>query len=247
MATGDQNDIVQRLKMALPPSWFANGDTPILNILLNGLAAPLAWGYALYAYTVLQMRLGSATGIWIDRISYDFLGFRLPRRKQELDDPYRARVKAEIMRPRQTRAAIKLAVKDLTGVEPLFFEPWSPADCGGYGKGRIGYGVAGAYGTLLLNNQFFVVAQRPPGVGVPKVGGYGSASGYGVAGQYISLKQITGPILDSDIYQTISRTKAAGQTAWVRIVSKLPGAPVIHRADSTTLTADTTKITADEN
>lgn len=246
---------------ALPRSWFASDDIPVLRGLLNGLAAPLSWIYQLYAYTLLQMRIGTATGAWIDRISYDFLGNRLPRKKYvdpftgvqtsaENDDTYRARVKAEIMRPRQTRAAIVQALEDLTGKTPQIFEPWNPGDCGAYGMGMMGYGVAGCYGSLELANQIFVTALRPQGSGVPGVGGYGQGQiAYGQTGEYIDDSQITGPVTDADIYAAVAGVKAGGMTAWVAIQDSLPAVPdttVVLTADSAALRADTTNVTADK-
>lgn len=233
MATGDQQDFANRLRGLLPPSWFGTGltsvngistgtGTPILDSVLAAVAYPLSWDYVLFSYVLTQSRIATATGIWLDRISYDFLGTRLPRFVNETDTAYRARILAEIFRPRQTRAAITKALVDLTGRTPIIIEAWNPGDVGAYNTpGRQGYGVAGMYGSLQYRNQVFVTAYRPAGVGIPNIPGYGNSGwGYGRAqgaGQYCSMSQVTGLVTDAQIYATVAGIVAAGCTAWVAI------------------------------
>jgi hypothetical protein len=86
----------------------------------------------------------------------------------------------------------------------------------------IGYGVAGAYGSLVHPYQAFITAYRPLGTGIPYVAGYGSSpSGYSIAsrGEYASLSMVQASVSDSDIYAAIANVIPAGTIAWVRISS----------------------------
>jgi hypothetical protein len=222
MATGDQADFLNRLAGLLPASWFepGAGNNPVRDAELSGAAANLSWIYSLYSYTLKQTRIATATGVWLDRIAYDFFGPNFPRRSGEPDSSYRERIEFEILRPRQTRAAILDALLELTANAGKVQEPWNPADWGGYGQGGSGYGVAGGYGSLQYRNQIFVRAVRPTSSGIPNIAGYGMVgSGYGVAGQYCDISQVNGPVTDAQIYQTVANTVAAGITAWTDIVS----------------------------
>lgn len=224
MATGDQSDILQRLKGVLP-RWFGDG-TPILDALLQGLAWAGSFVYSLISYTGLQTRIKTATDGWLDMIAADFFGAALMRAANQSDASFRARIIINLMRERGTRNAIIRVLQDLTGRTPLIFEPARPADTGGYGQAQaLAYGAAGGYGSLLLPYQGFVTAFRPAGSGIPYVAGYGGAvgapgpGGYGIASriQYGSLAMIQGSVADADIYAAIDSVKAAGTTVWTRI------------------------------
>jgi hypothetical protein len=225
MATGDQADFVNRLAGLLPASWFepGAGNNPVRDAELSGAAANLSWIYSLYSYTLLQTRIATATGVWLDRIAWDFFGPNFARHQGETDSSFRVRLKAEILRPRQTRAAILIMLQELTGYTGKVQEPWNPYDWGGYGEGVCGYGVAAGYGSLSFPNQILVQATRPNGDGIPNVAGYGmTASGYGVGNGpavYADLSQIVGPVTDAEIYARVAQTVAAGITAWTDIVS----------------------------
>jgi hypothetical protein len=100
---------------------------------------------------------------------------------------------------------------------------------GGYGVGSFAYFIpsgedgsspgAGSYGSLSYPYQIFVTAYRPPIGGIPNASGYGGyLGGYGVGAiEYADLSLVTSPIQDSDIYQAVADTVAAGITAWVAI------------------------------
>lgn len=245
MSTGDTNDMLARLRAVLPP-WFPS-PAPITDAALTGVAAGLAFGYSLIQFAKTQTRIATASGGWLDLIAWDYFGARFHRRTSEVDDVFRARIKAELLRPRQTRAAIAQALTDLTGTPPRIYEPWSTNDCGAYGVAGSGYGVAGCYGSLAFPNQAFVTAVRPPGLNIPNVGGYGQSDlGYGVRGEYVDQSQVTGPVTDADIYAEVANTEAAGVIAWTDIVSAFPPAPQTSRVswdgaqtfDSGTLTMD---------
>lgn len=218
MATGDQNDMLSRLRALMPRGWF--GDAPALLIaLLSGFASIFAGVYALIAYAQLQLRIATATDGWLDLISADFFGSALPRRFNESDASFRARIIVNMFRERGTRNSIVRVLTDLTGRAPRVFEPWRPADTGAYGL-ACGYGVAGGYGSLLYPYQVFVTAYRPAGSGIPYVGGYGvSVAGYSTPSQaeYATYSSIQSAVADADIYAALESVKVAGTIIWCAI------------------------------
>lgn len=218
MATGDQNDMLGRMQALLPRGWF--GDSPtVLTALLNGFAAILANVYAVLAYAKLQTRILTATDGFLDVISADFFGSNLPRRTGESDAAFRNRIVVNLFRERATRKAVIQVLTTLTGRAPLIVEPTRPADTGGYGI-ACGYGVAGAYGSLVHQYQAFVTAYRPAGVGIPYIAGYGtSPAGYsrGSRGEYANIGMVQQSVSDADIYAAVASVLPAGVIAWMRI------------------------------
>ena len=98
------------------------------------------------------------------------------------------------------------------------FEPARPQDTGAWGGGGLGYNVAGAYGSLLLPSQAFVIAYRPRIVGDVSGGGYGAGLGYGAGGgQWLALAAVTGAVTDADIYAAIAATAPGGSIIWTSI------------------------------
>jgi hypothetical protein len=237
MATGDSNDIAARVRALIPRRWFA-WVAPLRDALLGGLSDSAAWGFALIAFARLQARIATATGIFLDLIAWDFFGARFTRRKGETDTAWRSRIQKEILRPRQTRAAISQMLVDLTSRTPVIIELFNPGDCGGYGIASMGgYGTGPlCYGSLQFNNNLFVTALRAPSQGIPNVDGYGGyLGGYGIgSAEYASLTAITGPITDAEIYARIAQTAAAGIKTWVALESALPLKPQQRAALLTT-------------
>jgi hypothetical protein len=219
MATGDQSDILARLQSAIPRGWF--GDSPsVLTALLSGIAAIFANVYSVFAYAKLQMRIATATDGWLDLIANDFFGTSLTRKQNESDAQFRARIVVNLFRERATRHAVRKVLLDLTGREPIIFQPRRPKDTGGYSVGGVGYGVAGGYGSLLLPYQMFVTAYRPSGSGIPNIAGYGvSTGGYRQPSQaeYATYSSMQIAVSDSDIYAAIESVKPAGTIIWTRI------------------------------
>ena len=168
MATGDQADIAGRLRSVLPPSWFPE-DAPVVSALLQGFANVGAWAYGLIAFAYLQIRLATASGIFIDLFSFDYLGLLITRRAAEPDSQWRARVKQEILRERVTRGGMAQALLDLTGAAPIIIEPWNTGDCGAIGIGFAfagntpgtsnGAGI-GALGLGINNGCFYITPQE---------------------------------------------------------------------------------------
>jgi len=214
---GDTQDMLARLKATLPKSWFPDS-TPILDGLLSGLAQLWSHLYGQLGFTRLQTRIATATGGFLNAISKDFLGSLLPRRLSEPDAAYRVRIQSELVRERNTRAAVVSVLTDLTGRVPLVFEPSRPADTGGYHIAS-GYGLAGGWGSLALPYQCFVTAYRAQSSGISTIAGYGGPNGgYGAGAiEYASLSMIQGQISDSDIEAAIARVMPCSAIAWTRI------------------------------
>ncbi|GAB3249238.1 hypothetical protein [Chitinimonas naiadis] len=219
MATGDQQDMLARLRAVLPTNWF--GDTnPIVTALLTGLASALAFCYSLLDYIRQQARLKTANEENLDIIAADFFGNGLIRKPDQTDSSYRNRIISNLFRDKATRTAIVRTLTDLTGRPPLIYEPRCPADTGAYSVPNSGYGVAGAYGSLQMPYQALVVAYRPYGSGIPLIAGYGIPSGgYSSPSRaaYASIAQSITQIPDSDIYAAIDAVKPAGTIVWTRI------------------------------
>lgn len=222
MATGDQQDIYHRLRGYLP-RWFGDeAQSPVINALLQGLAYTGAYVYSLYAYAKLQTRILTATDGWLDMIAADFFGSALQRSANQSDASFRARIVLNLFRERATRNGMVKVLRDLTGRTPTIIEPERPADTGSYGGPLIGYGVAGAYGSMLMPYQCFVIAYRPLGTGIPNVAGYGiSTGGYGQPSQadYASMASIQSAVTDADIYAAIEATRPVATTVWTAIQS----------------------------
>ena len=218
MTTGDSTDMLSRIKRVLPPRWFAYA-APLRDAVLGGLADQLAWIYSLIAFAKLQTRVSTATGFFIDLIAFDYFGTFLRRRAAELDGAFVARIKKEILRERVTRRGMIQALTDLTGKSPIVFEPRSTFDAGGYGT-HFGYGVAGGWGNVALNNQVFLTVYRPGLQGVPGVDGYGGGlGGYGVGQlEYVNASMVMGAVTDADIMNTIEATKPTGVTCWTKLI-----------------------------
>ena len=218
MATGDSGDQLGRLKSYLPP-WF--GDTfPVLSAVLSAIAGVKGFLYQLIAFAALQARLATASGGFLDLAAVDFFGTGTTRRPGQSDASFRNLIIVNLFRERATRRAIEQVLIDLTGREPIIFEPARVQDTGAYNCPSLGYGVAGGYGSMLMPYQALVTAYRPSGSGIPSVAGYGiSAGGYSTPSQaeYASLSMVTDTITDDDIYDAVSGVKVYGTTVWVRI------------------------------
>jgi hypothetical protein len=211
--TGDPSDIAARLRAILPNRWFGD-NTPILDAVLLGIGTGWSAVYSLVQFVILQARILTATGDFLDLIANDFFGITLYRYLGEDDDDFLRRVRNELLRPRGTRSAMALCISELTGAQPLIFEPANPSDTGGYGIGGVGYCAAGGYGSLMLPYQFFMTVNRPPGGGIVNLAGYGTG-GYIVYG---SLAMEPPNITDAEIYDSVSGVLPTASVAWIRIL-----------------------------
>ena len=222
MATGDQQDVLQRLQAALPSRWF-NGSSVVVTAVLAAFATALAWLYSLYEYVRLQTRITTATGAWLDIAAADFFGTGLPRLANEFDDQYRARIRSALFVEHGTRNAIYYTLLRLTGRAPVIFEPARPADTGAYGGAGVGamglaYGMAGGYGSLLMPYQALVQAYLPATAGIPLVAGYGVPTGaYNTASraEYAELANAQENVALEAIYAAVDTVRPIGATVWV--------------------------------
>ena len=226
--TGDDADILTRLKAVLPSRWFAD-ETPVLDGMLAGLAAGWAWVYSLFNYTNLQTRIATATDVWLDIAARDFFGHRLYRRIGELDNTFRLRIQKALWREHGTRSAIISVLSDLTGRSPIIFEPARTTDTGGYGSltttaTGAAWGLAGGWGNLNLPFQCFITAYRPSGSGIASVTGWGSGSSgsgigaYGIGAiEYATLSMIQGQVSDTDIYTAVGSVMPVAAIGWTQI------------------------------
>ncbi len=223
--TGDQQDVLARLRAVLPTRWFPD-QAPVLDGLLNGLASCWSWAYQQLQYVKTQTRLATATDVWLDVIAQDFFGARLSRRTGQSDSAFRSRIQLELFRERGTRGAIISVLQDLTGRVPLVFEPARSTDTGGYASltgtgGGVAYGCAGGWGSLSLPFQCFVTAYRPTGSGIAMVSGWGGSSGgYGQGViEYASLAMVQGQVTDQDIYAAVASVLPVATIGWTRITN----------------------------
>lgn len=221
---GTQPDFVHRLKAALPVGWFA-GLTPTLDALLNGLGASWSSIYAGLSFVTLQQRIATATGVWLDAACADYL-VAFARRTNEPDAIFSLRVRSEILRPRNTRAAIIRVLRDLTGNTAGVFRPSNASDTGGWNTGALGYNAAGAYGSYSLPFQSFVTIQRgnahPLNVIQGPASGFGSSYGGWGRGAlaYGDASKVTfGAVTDADLYAAVSSVTPDGHINWVKIIS----------------------------
>lgn len=224
--TGDQEDFARRIRAVLPCGWFPES-APVLDGLIGALASGWGLAYALCTYVVAQTRLSTASGVWLDMIAWDFFGRRVARAASEVDDALRARIGAELIRERATRAAIISAIEDMTGTAPVVFEPARAADTGGWSGEAAGwmgaaYGAAGGWGSLALPFQCFVTVYRPAGPGVPLVGGWGSgAGGYGAGSvEYATGADLQGGVTDASLYAAVAGAMPAAAVAWTQLTHR---------------------------
>jgi hypothetical protein len=140
MATGDSDDILARVRSELPARWF-NRDAPLRDAILGGISDVAAWAYSFLYFDYAQMRLATATGMFLDLFANDFLGLYL-KRDGANDDVFRARIRATILQERVTRAGMISCVTQLVGSPPTIFEPWNPGDAGGWNTGAFAWAGA---------------------------------------------------------------------------------------------------------
>jgi hypothetical protein len=211
---GDATDMAGRMQVTLPFGWFAD-DAPVLQAVLQGVGTAWASCYTLLQVLILQTRIITATGEFLDFISTDFFGTTLLRLNGESETSFLQRILFELLRPRGTRDAITVALNELTGQTPDIFEPARTTDTGGYNLGGCGFGVAGGWGNLDLPFQFFITVYPPVGGGIANLAGYGTG-GVPVRG---SLAMEATQLTDADLFAAIPPLLPAGTIAWARISS----------------------------
>ena len=214
---GDTNDMLARLKLVLPARWFSD-TTPILDALLTGLATSWSGLYTLLAYVQSQSRIATASGIFLDIASADYLGDALPRRAAEADVAYRARIRSNMLSPRATRASLMQMLTNLTSRTPIIFEPLNATDTGGYNT-NLGYNISGGYGSANLPYQFFLTAYRPNNTPISNAGGYNTGpGGYNQAPMfYADTEEFVGTVSDDEIYAAVAAMLPTSSIAWTQI------------------------------
>lgn len=218
---GTQTDIVSRLKAVLPTGWFPD-DTPVLDGVLNGVAAVWTALMQTLSYVQLQTRVATATDTFLDLVAQDFFGANLTRAMGEPDTSLRDRIQRNLLQPQATRGALSNVLQNLTGRTPRIFEPARLQDTGAYTVATtLAYNTLGGYGSASLPFQCFVNAFRPIGAGVANTNGYNiGIGGYGIgSAQYTTPTMAASTILDNDIYQAIAATMPVATTAWTAITN----------------------------
>lgn len=218
--TGDEADIIGRLKRLLP-RWFGyrSDPTPVLDSVLGGFASALSHLHALAEFAKKQARIATATGGWLELIAWDFFGNAFRRLQGEDDTSYSRRIRQEVLRPRLTREAYVRAVQDLTGDVPHVWEGHHAPTTGGWGTPALALGAVGRWGSMEAPALVIVTTPRPRNFGIPSRGGWGSGVGGWGAGNFSlagdSLIQGRGAT-ERDIIEAVDRVRAAGVTALVR-------------------------------
>jgi hypothetical protein len=224
MATGDVPDLVYRLRTLLPP-WFPNqGQAPVLDAILTGIATLLSTSYGFIQYARAQSRISTASGGWLDLIAWDFFGSRFQRRPTETDLSFQPRLKKELIRPRLTRPAIISMVRDLTGFTPSLIEPFNGQDLGGFDLGNLALDAAGGMGATNHNNQIWVTAFRPITYGLQIAAGFDAGPGGFDTGllELLDPQVLPSVVADAEITARIQQTVAQGIFANIGIISPPP-------------------------
>jgi hypothetical protein len=221
----DTPDFVERLRSSLPKRWFAP-EAATVGSLLSSLASSWEYLYGLLQYVLIQSRISTATGPWLDLASLDYLGHRLPRRASEPDLNYSGRIRGAILQEAASRSAVLGGIEALVGTPPSIFEPANCGDTGGYGGGElwgdqgVAYGASGGWGNLAIPYEFFITVHRPPSAGVGMLSGFGCSEGgfgSGVAA-YGDLSLVATQATDTDIRNGLLALIPLQATAWLRII-----------------------------
>lgn len=207
-----------RLKALLPTGWFSD-DTPVLDALTLSMGVLWVGLIDLISTVRLQTRMATASGVFLDLAALDYCGTAISRRAGESDPAFSARLRATVLAPRATRAALIAAIERVTGRTPQIFEPFNATDCGGYSTNTLGYAVAGGYGSLALPYQLFVTAYRPDAVPASHAGGYNQGPGGYNAGPmaWVASGDNPGLLTDSEIYAAIVHALPVNAVAWTRL------------------------------
>lgn len=228
MATGDQSDILSRLKSYVPRGWFGDwSEAPIISAVLTGIASVFTTIYLLVIFIKAQARLDTSTGGWIDLWAADFFGGNLPRKPNESDASYIARIKVAIFQPRATRPAMISVLTQLTGREPIIFEPARPLDSGclGANTGANSFCGVARMGSIACPFTALITVYRP----VVSGGSAGAAYCNAIQISAISTpasQSYTGSLADeisaasdADIYAAINATRPVATNIGVCITN----------------------------
>jgi hypothetical protein len=153
----DQDDMLKRLLGQLPAGWFGT-EHPTLDAIMTAFAAMYAEIEAEAQYLKDQMRIATADLPFLELMGYDYLNGQFPPRYQESPNTYRVRLKANILRERNTRQAYISVLQDLTGRTPIVLEGFMPLDTN-YLNGGFVLGI-NSLGSGL-EAEITIIAFRP--------------------------------------------------------------------------------------
>lgn len=228
MATGDTNDITGRLQTYLPRGWFGDwSEAPIVGGVIAGIASVFAVIYTLIMFFWAQTRLGSSTGGWIDLWAADFFGGMLPRKPNESDASYIARIRYTIFQRKATRPAMVNVLTQLTGRAPIIFEPMRPLDtgCCGANTGVNSFCGVARMGSLAAPYSALITAYRPRVTGGSAGAAYCNAVQISALNTPLSqsytgsLAAQTSAASDADILAAINATRPVATNIGVSITS----------------------------
>lgn len=231
MSTGDQADLVSRLKSTIPSDWFppsspSQSSTPRLDALANGAAAVFSWIYSLIGYTKLQTRVSTATDGFLDIISQDFYGGTLPRVAGEADAVFRQRILGNLFLAANTRLAIQNALAAVTGYPVRIIEPWQPNDNLVWNRGFWGVDTRFSPGQWSNGDArcvFLVQCALPPSFAPPGTARFGWNNGFwgvAVAGNgwfWNNVIAVDSPI--KIVASTINKLRSVGIRVYLQFVA----------------------------
>lgn len=212
--TGDHSDISARIKALLPFSWF-QGETPIVDALVQAPAWALSTNYAQITYAALQTRIKTATDGWLDIISSDFFNTDLPRLPNETDANFRARILASLFVKGPRRSDMSAVLTIITGTKPDIFEPSNPTDSYGWDAGLY-WDQQGRLGDPMPY-QSLVTAYRPAGSAMD----LGEYDAFTFSWDSWGAWSDTTPtsLTDAAIIAAVESTRALGTIVWLRIAN----------------------------
>jgi hypothetical protein len=228
MATGDQSDVLGRLRSYMPPTWFGDwAEAPIISALLNGIASVLSTAYLLIMFFWAQTRLDTSSGGWVDIWASDFLGTSLPRKPNESDPSYIARIKIAVFQPKATRPAMIQALTQLTGRAPIIFEPARPLDsgCMGENTGVASFCGVSRMGSIACPFSALITVFRPLVTGGSAGAAYCNAPAWSALstplshGYTGSLSEEVTAATDADIFAAINACRPIATNIGVAITN----------------------------
>jgi len=239
MATGDTNDIVSRLQSYLPRGWFGDwSNAPVISGLLNGIASVFSVVYLLVLFVRAQARLDTSTGGWVDLWAADFFGSSLPRKANESDASYIARIKTAIFQKKGTRPAMEAVLTQLTGRAPIIFEPSRPLDSGclGANTGPASFCGVARMGSIASPFSCLITVYRPTVTGGSAGAAYSNAPTWSALaaplshGYMGSLAAEVTAATDADILAAINMTKPVATNVGVCITNYGVSPSVLDRS-----------------
>ena len=231
MSVGDQNDILGRLQRLIPNGWFSVGAAAIRDATLAGAANAFAFIFSLLAYVRLQTRIATATDGFLDLISFDFFGGKLPRGSGQTDGSFRNQITVFLFRQRNTREAVILVIEQLLGIPPtLIIEPQRASDCFCWDTPVTqGYDTAGVWGDSGMPLEIFVTITIPGGLSIapPFISGYDMPFGaYDTPSQFEYMGiPVLDPVQAADIYAALDSIRPVTGVIWTNIIALPPPPP----------------------